>query len=280
LLTIAPGTSSPAALTKLDIPPLSCIAAIALSGSGSELAVALLGKGSALEQLRIYAVAGGQLLHSWSTGDPSVFDQGADLGNDENRGLSWVDGDRELAFPTFSQSRGAKVPGRNQWNFTEQETVRMLDVSAGGSDLIKDSRVVWSTSSPSTNNYPAGCEWGLDPMVSSDGKTIVCLSVNAPATAQPKKVVPWRLAWLAYSVAAPKAPPRTLYAVTVAAPFQSSEQLAQLWINASGSTVIGARGSGFDLEKPAFFGAISEGALRSLPVPPDVIFGAPPAIAW
>jgi hypothetical protein len=280
LLKIAPGGSSPAQLTRLGIPPLSCIAAIALSGSGRELAVALLGKGSALEQLRIYSVASGQLLHSWSTRNSSVFDQGADLGNDENRGLSWVDGDRELAFPTFLLVRGAKVPGRNQWDFTEQETVRMLDVSAGGSDLIKDSRVVWSTSSPTTNNYPPGCQWGFDPMVSADGKTVVCVSVNAPATAQLKKVVPWRLSWLAYSVSAPKAPPRTLYEVTVDAPLSSSEQLAQLWINASGSTVIGARGSGFDLEKPAFFGAISGGAVRSLPVPPDVIFGAPPAIAW
>jgi hypothetical protein len=121
-------------------------------------------------------------------------------------------------------------------------------------------------------------------MVSADGKTIACLSISAPAAAPPKKIVPWRLAWLEYSVAAPKAPRRTLYAVTVDAPFTSTEQLAQLWISASGSTVIGARGSGtsgtFDLEKPAFFGTISAGVLRSLPIPPDVIFGPPPAIAW
>jgi hypothetical protein len=176
--------------------------------------------------------------------------------------------------------RGAKVPGRNQWHFTEQETVRTLPVSTGG-DLIKDSRVVWSTSSPTTDNYPDGCQWGFDPMVSANGSTVVCPSVDQVAHNGQggKEIYVWRLAWLAYSVAAPKSAPRALGSVYVSGPTEP-QQLAQLWVSATGSTVIAARGVGHDLEKPALYGAVSDGVVRSLPVPRGVIFGAPPAIAW
>jgi hypothetical protein len=128
--------------------------------------------------------------------------------------------------------------------------VRALPLSAAGRDLVADS-------------------------------TVVCVSVEELATNQRHKATTalWRLAWLAYSVAAPKAPPRTLGQVTLAAPVTSNQQLAQLWINASGSTVIGTRGIGNDLEKPTFFGAVSATGLHPLPVPPDVIFGPPPAFA-
>jgi hypothetical protein len=269
LLKLAPGTSSPARLTKLGIPSAGCTAAIALSASGRELAVASFSMGSKAEQLRIYSVATGQLLNGWSTDDASVFDRGANIIGDENRGLYWVDDDRELTFPTIGQTPG-----------TENESVRMLNVTAGGSDLIKDSRVIWSTSSSSVDNYPSGCAWDQDPLVSADGRTVVCVSVTAAPTRQ-QKTIPWRLSWLEYSTSDPKAPPRILYSVTINASDTLSFQLFGLWTNASGSSVIGYRSNGqFAVAKPAFFGVISKGALRSLPTPPSILIGDPSATAW
>jgi hypothetical protein len=179
LLKLAPGTSSPTRLTKLAIPSVGCTAAMALSASGRELAVASFTSDSKAEQLRIYSVATGQLLHSWSADDAAVFDTGANIIDDENRGLYWVDGDQELTFPTIGQT-----------GWTVNETVRMLNLAAGGSDLISDSRVIWSMSSSSDENYPAGCEWDQDPLVSADGKTVVCVSVTAaPCTRSPSTPV-------------------------------------------------------------------------------------------
>jgi hypothetical protein len=268
LLKLAPGTSSPTRLTKLGIPSVGCTAAIALSASGRELAVASFSMGSKVEQLRIYSVATGQLVHGWSTDDTSVFDSGANVIDDENRGLYWVDDDRELTFPTIGQTPTA-----------ENETVRMLNVTAGGSDLISGSRVIWSMSS-SGDNYPSGCEWDQDPLVSADGKTVVCVSVTAAPTRQ-QKIIPWRLSWLEYSTSDPKAPPRTLYSVTINASDALNFQLFGLWTNASGSSVIGYRSNGrFAVAKPAFFGVISKGALRSLPTPPSILVGDPSATAW
>jgi len=267
LLKLAPGTASPTRLTKLDIPSVGCTAAIALSGSGSELAVASFTQGSKAEQLRIYSVATGRLLRSWSTDDTAAFDRGANIIGDENRGLYWVDGDRGLTFPTF----GPADTG---------ETERLLTVTAGGSNLISDSRAIWSASSSSDDNYPAGCEEDQDPLVSADGKTVVCVSVTAAVTRQ-KKIIPWRLSWLEYSTSAPNAAPRTLYSVTINASDTLGFELFGVWTNASGSAVIGYRSNGgFSVSKPAFFGVISQGALRSLPTPPGILIGDPSATAW
>ena len=269
LLKLAPGSSSPTRLTKLAIPSVGCTAAMALSASGRELAVASFTKDSKAEQLRIYSVATGQLLHSWVDDDASAFDRGANIIDDENRGLYWVDGDQELTFPTIGQTAR-----------TENETVRLLNLAAGGSDLISDSRVIWSMSSSSDENYPPGCQWDQDPLVSADGKTVVCVSVTAAPTRQ-SKTIPWRLSWLEYSTSNPKAAPLVLYSATVNASSSSNFQLSGLWINASGSAVIGCRSNGrFAVAKPAFFGVISKGALRSLPIPPGILVGDATATAW
>ena len=270
LLKLAPGTSSPARLTKLAVPSKGCTAAMALSASGRELAVASFTRDSKAEQLRIYSVATGQLLHSWFTDDAPAFDRGANIIDDENRGLYWVDGDQELTFPTIGQTAR-----------TENETVRMLNLAAGGSDLISASRVIWSMSSSSDANYPPGCEWDQDPLVSADGKAVVCVSVTAAPTRQ-QKTIPWRLSWLEYSTSNPKAAPLVLYSATINASSSSNFQLSGLWVNASGSAVIGYRSDGRAavVAKPAFFGVISKGALRSLPTPPGILVGDATATAW
>jgi hypothetical protein len=269
LLKLAPGSSSPTRLTKLAIPSAGCTAAMALSGSGRELALASFTSDSKSEQLRIYSVATGQLLRSWSTDDAQVFDSGANVIDDENRGLYWVDGDQELTFPTIGQTARS-----------ENETVRMLNLAAGGSDLISDSRVIWSMSSSRDLSYPPGCSWAQDPLVSADGKTLVCVSVTAAPTRQ-STTLPWRLSWLEYSTSKPKAPPLVLYSATINASSSSDFRLSGLWINATGSAVIGYQSNGrFEVAKPAVFGVISKGALRSLPLPPGILVGDATATAW
>ena len=60
--------------------------------------------------------------------------------------------------------------------------VRMLNLAAGGTILISDSRVIWSTPS-SGGNHLLGCRWDQDPLVSElYEKTVVCVSVTAADT--------------------------------------------------------------------------------------------------
>jgi hypothetical protein len=288
LLTIAPGTASPARLTKLAIPSLGGVIAIALSASGHELAVATLSQKSSLVRLRIYAVPTGRLLRGWSTDDQTVFDRGADLIYDENRGLTWVNGDRGLAFPAIWMSR--KQVGTMKFRnrtiprmlLTQHMTVRTLDVTAAGSDLIADSKVVWSARYPTTiESYPPGCRWFQDPLVSGDGKTIDCVSVTGPPDRGPnKEIVHWRMSWLANSASTPSVA-RPLYKFTIDAPLASGFWLDGLWTSASGAAVLGYWYFG-NLSKPlpVHFGVMSHGTFRPLPTPPTIIPGDPFGIAW
>ena len=166
----------------------------------------------------------------------------------------------------------------------------MLGDRSAAEDVVQDAflglyrrwdRLADPTSSSSDDNYPSGCEWDQDPLVSADGKTVVCVSVTAADTRQ-SKTIPWRLSWLEYSTSNPKAAPLVLYSVTINASSSSNFQLSGLWINASGSAVIGYRSDGrvAVVAKPAFFGVISKGALRSLPTPPGILVGDATATAW
>ena len=143
LLRIAPGTSSPARLTRLAIPDLRVLNfyALALSSSGRELAVGFAQSMSSPVQLRIYSVTTGKLERAWSTRDKTVLGGGGGWPG-TNTALTWVDDDRALAFST--QSRGFD---RGKDEDVTHETLRLLDKSAGGSDLIADSRVIWSAQS-------------------------------------------------------------------------------------------------------------------------------------
>ena len=120
----------------------------------------------------------------------------------------------------------------------------MLNLAAGGSDLISDSRVIWSMSSSSDGNYPPGCRWDQDPLVSADGKTLRVRLRHRRASPVSQKTIPWRLSWLEYSTSNPKAVPLVLYSETINASSSSDFWLSGLWINASGSAVIGYRSNG------------------------------------
>lgn len=161
LLRIAPGTDDAARLARLPIPSTPfglLVAGMALSPDGSKLAVALepnttisLGP----ELLRIYSVATGALLRTW-TGPPSNLTWGAYEGRDSNTTLSWLADGHTLAF-AYGPGTGAALTAG----------VRTLDVNRPGNDLIADSRpTAWSAPPGDTST----------PMATSDGKTLVCVA--------------------------------------------------------------------------------------------------------
>ena len=159
--------------------------AVALSGSGQEIAVGLIPDYATSPrspvQLRVYSVTTGKLERAWSTSDQTAFGGPgrASIGSVTATALTWVDDDRALAFPTIS---AASNPRKHE--DVTHETMRLLDMSADGSDLIAASRVIWSTegvSNPFTGDYSQlSCAnaSSIIPMLTADGKTIVCAAVK------------------------------------------------------------------------------------------------------
>jgi hypothetical protein len=236
-------------------------------------------------------VTTGKLERAWSTGDQTVFG-GPDRFSVESlstTALTWVDDDRALAFPTIS---AASDPLTHQ--DVIHETVRLLDMSAGGSDLIADSRVIWSTqreSVPVTDQHgQLSCVNNLStlPMLTADGKTIVCAAIKSP---NPQGTItapgPQTLTWLAYSTSTPTVA-RTLAQVTVDAPSSTTPANDLLWADSSGGTLIGTwtletASIGFiDPNPPPAYrphwGVIADGKFRPLTTMGDLnVFSA---IAW
>ena len=123
--------------------------------------------------------------------------------------------------------------------------MRLLDVSADGSDLIAASRVIWSTegvSNPFTDDCrPAELrEHLLQPDAHSRREDDrVCrlepLTPPRPVTAGGGR---WTLAWLAYSTSDPTVA-RTLAQVTLRRRRVNSPAIDLLWADSSGGTLIG-----------------------------------------
>jgi hypothetical protein len=264
LLRIAPGTSSPARLTRLPIPSLTDIYAIALSGSGNELAVAVAKTSHdelLLDELLVYSVPGGKLLRHWSTKDTQIFDPL--YFEEESRALAWIDGDRAIAF---AASFNARQPN-GQYHL--EMTWRRLDVAAGGGDLAAESKVIWSLRLPPVAlvAWP-GClfnEGITTELISADGETVVCDSVSV-AQGTLGKSVAWRVRWLAFSVRTGGA--RILYQAVVRT--TRPPYVFGLWASTSGDTIIGEWGltnaTGYHLSPHV--GVISHGTFTPLS-PPD-----------
>ena len=124
LLRIAPGSRTPAVLTPLPVPVRQAPAGVALSPDGTKLAVALPG---APAVLRVYTVATGALLRTWSA--PAGQIMPARLASDSwkftGTVLRWFADGRALAFT---------------WNATE---IRELDATApDGNLLARSSKLV------------------------------------------------------------------------------------------------------------------------------------------
>jgi hypothetical protein len=182
--------------------------------------------------LRIYSIATGQLLHSWSTTDTAVF--WPFIGSAGHPGflpLSWVDGDRAVAFQAQA-SPPAGTQGKEG-----PFTARLLDVTAPSGDLIADSRVIWS--GPAAGQATgAGCGQETSVLVTPDAKTLVCPGVSFVTLGGTGNNTRERITfrWLAYSLETKRT--STLYQATVETPTLEGASIAVLWASPSGDTVI------------------------------------------
>src|SRR5215469_12527338 len=208
VIRLTPGAAHFATLRELPIPAPQLSwdygSSLALSRDGAMLAVM-----AGATQARIYSMATGTLLHTWTV--PSSGSSGPPMVSL----LSWTSDGRRLAF----LAREARTnPPLN---------IRLLQVYDPGHDLFADSRVVLTVSS-------SGC--GL---LSGDGKTVVCGS-SVPGTASgnracPGGVRPWTEAILRYSTATGK-PTGTLYQTGASCDTAST---TPLWISDDGNAVLG-----------------------------------------
>ena len=228
--------------------------------------------------LRIYSVATGKLLHSWSTDTevplgPFNFAQYVQSNNQ----LSWVDGDRALSFATSTYTG-------NPLNPTGVDiAVRTLDVTASGGDLLADSRVVWSKQVSLGGQAPTEPVCSGDTSLTANGKTVVCDGIaGGPGPGQGEGIAKtryaWRLVWGAYETSAPKGA-RTLYEFTAHSTGHASwgSGISVQWVDASGATMIMAWSIASQV---THFGVISHGRFTPLPSPPGITLGTPPDIAW
>lgn len=268
LVRLLPGRVPRAAVRKLAIPapPTGRADTTALSPDGTELALLGTQPGpgqSSLEFLRVYAVASGKLLRSWS--GP------LDVAFDAYTTLSWSADGKRLAFGYTSG--GLKV--------------RMLDVTRPGQDLLADSRLAWSASTSSAGRAGAlSCGQAQRVVVTPDG-TVVC---GGSATLRPNRqtfiggpacpaIPPWNsLGFPEYSTVTGKLV-RTVYRANSNCLWPQDDVL---WASASGENVIGYLQYG----QPGFtqttiirFGIFSDGRFTPLPTPPTTTT-TPNAIAW
>jgi hypothetical protein len=211
-------------------------------------------------QLSIYSLSSGVALDTWRANavKENSIGQGANA-----EGLSWVDGDRSVAFRWFDP-----VPGGSNYGAL---TVRTLDVTAAGHDLLADSRLVLQVPFIVVRGsiVTTPCSTSL---VASDGRTVICSTVSAGAHAS--------------SAACPGAPPSFVsYSTATGKPLQVlyryqgpcvDGQALLLWANPSGSQAIGLilmvkQVQGKNTPSPTLFGVAAGGHFTPLPalVVPD-----------
>lgn len=95
---LTPGAASPARLSRLRVPPLASVLSMAVSESGSELAVVIADPEGQPKSLTTYSVTTGRLVRSWPHGlfgfNSVNWKEGMPTPE-----LTWIDGDRDIAFP-------------------------------------------------------------------------------------------------------------------------------------------------------------------------------------
>ena len=281
-LRLAPGSAHLASVTSTAIGPQSGVAGSALSGSGKYLAVAENGPAEGQRRVVVFSVATGRPLRAWSTRDGSF----ASWPVYASHLLTWIDGDRAIAFSVDEQATGAEI-------------VRRLNVGGplGEGDLITDSQLIWST--------PGGSRpWCVTtPLVSADGQAIACATFDSPAGRQ--STITWRVYQV--SAQAPAASKGTI-AYQVTRPPQGALVFLSdntLWVSPSGSSVIGewftsalpvatpSRGSdgngsgasatlsvGGTFRGGGYAGVMSHGTFTPLRLPQDILSRPGEFIAW
>jgi hypothetical protein len=169
-LRLTPGAAPPTQLTKLPIKPLVAhVAGLALSPDGRELAVmwrTATTQTNAVTYLAVYSMSSGAVLHTWITKGDNINA----IGGANREALSWVDGNRSIDF------RWKVFMGGANPSFTS--TVRRIDVTAPGGDLLADSSVAVRlppATAPTKTTFSEPCgTW----VTARDG-TVVCGTVSS-----------------------------------------------------------------------------------------------------
>jgi len=280
-LRIAPGTAHPATLTRLPVRPLPYVEDMAVSETGSELAVVQTAANTTeSDTLSIYSLATGQLLHSWTTryGSRVLPYFGTDAGGPTASWptVTWVDGDRRIAY------LGDPSPAPDGHSLTW--TMRELDVTAKGSSLQTDSQVVWTEQTPNSARDQHGCDLENPLALSPSGRSFVCASGTGQANGE--RLMQWLLV-----SAQDNSPARSLYRMESNMGSGSSgygggsnDHDLVLWTSESGSAMIVLwwRDTPYLQASDIHFGVISHG--RFSPLPTTLVtsptFYSPTAIAW
>jgi hypothetical protein len=279
LVQIKPGSKVSATVRKLRFPAPaknSFVDATALSPDGREVAVVGVNDYAdakqPLEWLRIYSVATGALLRSWSGY--------LNVNWEVYTTLSWTSGGRSLAIGYTFTVGTTKV-----WEYLG---VRTLNVNSKGNSLIADSKLVWKRllrNSWFGSPTPLNCALDIRVVVSADG-SVVCSAFGSLRNYNPDatgtaptcpSVPPWAsLGFLSFSTVTGKQ--STVFQYDTNCDAESDV----LWTSASGDAVIGyyALGSLFPgSTQTVRFGVFSHDKYAQLPVPPTTTT-VPETIAW
>jgi hypothetical protein len=270
LLRLTPGAAHPTQLTKLPIKPLAAhVSGLALSPDGRELAVmwrTATTSTNAVTQLAVYSMSSGAALHTWSTPGPNNNLIGGD-GN--GAGLFWINGDRSVDFRWDNIVQGPVVSVRVHGTTervrsnANQLTVRTLDVTSAGHDLLADSRLVLQVP-PGVTQDGHFTEPCVTSLAASDGRAIICGTVGGNIR----------------SAACPAAPPSFVsYSTATGKPLQVlyryqgvcvNGQALLLWTDPSGSQAIGLILTvkvvkGKNTPSPTLFGVAADGRFTPFP---------------
>jgi hypothetical protein len=257
LLRLTSGIPGGWSLATLPIKPvLAEVTGLALSPDGRELAVmssTAPASTSIRPELTVYSLSSGAALGTWNANGVKENSMGPGA---NAAGLSWADGDRSVAFRWFTL-----VPGGPNYGTL---TVRTLDVTAAGHDLLADSRPVLQVpfaeaggSAPGYVSIP--CHVSL---AASDGQAVICGRDGAGASASSPACPGTAPSFVSYSTATGK-PLQVLYQYHGQC---VDGQALPLWTDPSGSRVIGLIAlDGKQSPATTLFGLFAAGRFTPLP---------------
>ena len=267
---VGAGSRASLSMRKLPVPPTPVgtdISAIALSPNATELAVVserVSENPKVGQQLRVYSVSTGAVLHTWSSaaGQFTPIEGGGGEGGDPNTTIAWI-GERALAF-----TQGARGPSGGL-----ALDLKLLNLSRPDGDLLGSTRIAATVPVASwTGQHTSfGCGWTTafdDVLITGDGTSYVCGGNGASTARLPalyclKQPTTDTVAFAGISLAAGKLT-RYLSGYRTGC-YGLAVEGYPVWVNATGSQVIGYMI--FGGRTSGRFGVFSAGSFRPLPYP-------------